>query len=338
MDATPYLSEYRFNDLGVHAMGLMDLDMVDRVVQVSKVMRENGIPTEFPREVKIIEEIWIENEDGSNTKVKVKEWKKQRAKECRKELSNIFWGKLTFKTDLLKAERKTYLNNALKYLDKSQFVILTRDVQSDTRLQDIESAAKTGELKETMDPIFRWLNTAMKYRDKGLIPGTPRCKDFTTSNEDLIRYFGEYYPANAGMVTGRIRGLEIHGGFMHIGNWQGVPTPLDLDSFTGKKIYETDGVPSEEDYARDLTDSVDSISSLISGVFKNKKILGDIDYDALAKKASKLFLTNYLLEAFDKDITKEKIELTQDKMLGSNQKYADLLEEIKKDIGLVNSN
>ena len=116
-----------------------------------------------------------------------------------------------------------------------------------------------------------------------------------------------------------------------------MPTILDLDSVTGKKIYLTDNAPRDEDYARDLSDSVNNITSMITEVFKKNKSLGNIDYDSLANKASELFLRSYLKEAFGKELTSQKINTIQSLIWWDGQN-AKILESIKNEMFVVTTN
>lgn len=296
MDPTPYVESDPYTT--IHTIGLLDKKFINRISTVSRFMRKNGLPTERPREIKLLNEIIVVNGDKTKNKIDIDHWK---AKEIER-IKNLIFIKSQAGENTLESE--TLLKNTEVYFKNVEFVSMTRDVQINTRLEDIMRSIKKGEIKQTMEPIFKWINTVMKVRNKGLIPGTARVESFTTSNNDLIRYFSNYYPSNAGIYLGIMRKLEISSGYLHPGNWQGVPTILDLDSVHGKGIFSSDSAPTIDQFATDAIDTSNNFCSIFEYDFERNKTFGDVDYESLSRTATFNFFDNYFRTAFGKKLSK----------------------------------
>lgn len=311
MVSEPFITPSTTDELGIHTHGLMDLDLVDRTTRASQVMRENGLPTESIRSVKLLTEVIITSPDGNRISISIDEWKKRQIEKIKREITE------TSGMKDLPPYMQQYYANAVKYLTDVKYVALIRDVQIDTRLLDIkDSVQDLNSLQAIMKPIFKWLNTVMKLKNEGLIPGTPKCTEFTTSEVDIIRYFGKYYPSQIGTYLGKFRQIGLASYFLHMGNLQGVPTILDLDSVWGKLIYPDDPVPTENDYMEDFSTVISGLY-LIWSTFMNKKIFGPIDYDQILTNVSKQYILHYIDQAFKtKD---EKIKGIEDMLAEVNK-------------------
>ncbi|MFZ3301617.1 MAG: hypothetical protein WA152_02820 [Microgenomates group bacterium] len=314
MKSTPTTERYSYNDYKTHTIGLMDKDVLKRMERASDVMRKLGLPTEFPRKAWEINEIWVTNTEGVRKKITIEEWKEleiNRIKSTLKEMYNA--------------------NDSIKYIKQVKFIAVERDVQINIRLEDIERFANEHTLEQKMKPVFNWLNQVIIYKKPNILTGDPPQQPFTTSPEDLARYFTEYYPAQAGAYIGTMRKNKLFHGFLHSGNFQGVPTVLDLDSVTGKLIFEDDPEPSNKDFAQDLCDAVNSISGLISNTFKTQNSLGWVDYHSKTKESIKIFFKNYINNAYGPNPTQEDIHnleegLAEIDMLGA---YKEMINDLK---------
>lgn len=314
MVATPTTERYAFNDLKTHTIGLVDKDVLKRIVRASDVMRKLGLPTEFPRKAWEINEIWVTNADGTTNKITIEEWKKLEIERVKTKLDEV-----------------DNLNNTLKYINDVHFVAIERDVQINIRLEDIERFANEHTLEQKMKPVFNWLNQVIKYKKLNILTGDPPQRPFTTSQEDLVRYFTEYYPAQAGAYIGTMRKNKLFHGFLHPGNFQGVPTVLDLDSVTGKLVFENDPEPSNENYAQDLCDAINSISGLIQNPLRTQNSLGNIDYYSKTRQSIEIFFKSYISNAYGPNPTQEDIHnleegLAEIDMLGA---YKEMINDLK---------
>lgn len=245
------------SDYGVHTMGLMDDSSIDRCIRVSEVLRKHGLPTEKPVEVLKLNKLLVR--DGNNgvwEKLPVSEWKKLQENGS-KRVDEDFAKKVSL------------------YLSETNYLAMERHVQVDERLRDLDTVFGGYEgLADFMSPIFKWLNTAVKYRNGGLIAGTPKPEEFDTSIDSMRKYFYEFLPSQIGTYLGKMHKLGIAHGFPHSQNWSMVGTLYDLDSPSGLRIYRSDGKPSNSEYVEDLSvtigDTGRSIGRLINDVLGGK--------------------------------------------------------------------
>ncbi len=300
MNPPPHVEPDPYNK--VHTLGLMDQKFAGRIVTASEMMRACGLPTEVPRSFNVLREILIKNTDGTISKVSIDKWKKREIARIENEIADLS------ENNPVRKEKEEFLENVKIYFQDVKFVAMTRDVQINLRLEDIFSEIKKNNLANTMEPIFKWLNTVMKTKNRGLITGSPTEKPFKTSPEDLARYFGEYYPSQAGAYLGVMRANGFASNFLNPGNWQGVPTVLDLDSFSGHLIDGpgSKNLPSVKDFMTDLIDTTNDIGQLFQCLKENSS-LGEVDYDKLLSKASYLLFKNYFKTAFGKRLNEKVI-------------------------------
>lgn len=307
-----HIEEDTDSPYGVHTSGLMDGVFIERVKKGSRVLRSLGLPTENPREVKELKEIWVDRGDGIREKISVKEWKKREIKRLERKVKDEE-KKDVNSGSYLSALR--ILKNAREYLKETRFVVLERDVQVDTRITDISAYAKQNRLGEIMSPMLRWLNVATAYTNEGLISGTPQPERFDTSPESLRDYFGEWLPSQMGVYLGRMHKERIYHGYLHLGNWQGVGTPLDLDSLKGKKIYPADDDFTEKKAATDIFDTTQGLSSFIDQDLYYTDEFQRIDTRDVALAANISFFKNYLKERFGEDLKIKDIDDLKDQFM-----------------------
>lgn len=325
MVSEPFITPSTTDELGIHTHGLMDQDLVDRTKRASQVMRENGLPTEYIRGVKLLKEVITTSLDGNKQAISVDGWKKRQIDKINREIAGID------DTEQQPPYMQQFYANATKYLTDVEYVALIRDVQIDTRLLDIQDGVTDFvSLQVIMKPIFKWLNTVMKFKNEGLIPGTPKCTEFTTNEADIIRYFGEYYPSQIGIYLGKFRQIRLASCYLHMGNLQGVPTILDLDSVWGPLVYPDDPVPTENDFVEDFSSVITGLYSIWNS-FKDKKIFGPINYNQIISKVFRQYISNYIDEAFNTEEAKltgiENILIEVNKS-GDNNIYIPLEAEI----------
>lgn len=292
----PYIDSY----YRTHAWGLMDDSSIGRVENASSFMRKNGLPTERPRDVKNIKEIWVSNVDDKGRRVFEKKpihiWEKE-------EMGRIG-----------KVYGESTLANIQSYLDNTEFIVLTRDLQVDERLKDIGEGAKINELKKVLTPILRWVNVATESRASGLIPDTKAPEKFDPEKaDDLKRYLVEWLPDQMGTYLGRFHKIGLSHRYLHAQNWSAVGTIYDLDSVAGKGVYETDEDPSKSELDGDLNDTLNDINSLILLELPQCKEFALLDENELALEADMHFIRNYVAERFDESQRNEALKQLQAK-------------------------
>jgi len=263
------LEPTHMDEVAFRGYGLMDDSCIERVIKASKVLRENGLPTERPVTVKKIDEILV-NRSGKWLKYSISDWKNNELKR---------W--------------KYSSKEVKKYLRDYDFVALERHVQVDERLADI--SFKRENFERFLKPIFKWLNVATRYRNGGLIEGTLKPEKFTLSKASIERYFTGYLPSTMGIYLGRVHKLGLVHNFSHSQNWSMVGTLYDLDSISGKRLFDFDDKTGQKNFAEDFRDTVDVICERIpdaleySGISYKRKSLED---------ALCLFTANYMKERF----------------------------------------
>lgn len=264
-------------DYGVEAWGLMDDSCIDRVIRASEVLRRHGLPTEKPVLIQELAEIVKRKGTRTWEKISMSKWKK----------------------DLIKYPRQVIQSEINKYLSETKFVSFSRDVQVDERLRDIDFKIQNlGDLKEFLDPVFKWLNVATRYKNSGLIAGTPRPPVFNLKKDSIDNYFNNYLPKQMGTYLGRLHRLEIAHGFPHNQNWSVVGTLYDLDSVHGKAIFSDDGHPKRAQYTSDLSETIRGY--IVTAEVVNKHLHGvhGLRFDNWDKKLKTLFVKSYVKERY----------------------------------------
>src|SRR3990172_10093417 len=56
------IDKYYLSPYGLRGFGLMDDSVIPRVIKASKLMRGNGLPTELPRQIKELKEVWVKQD------------------------------------------------------------------------------------------------------------------------------------------------------------------------------------------------------------------------------------------------------------------------------------
>lgn len=309
---------------GIHAWGLMDDGCLPRVVAASELMRKNGLPTECPREVKKIKDVWLKTTDPDGNvyfkKVSIKKWEKDELKRIQDEANEA--------DDYTKPDKIKSAQQTEEYLKRTEFIVLERDLQVDERLIDLAEAARNNKLKDVLKPVLKWLNVATQAKNSGLIPGTARPQKFDAENsEDVQEYLTKWLPSQMGIYLGKFHTIGLTHQFLHNQNWSAVGTIYDLDSVKGKSLFSGDKIPTDEDLTVDIYDSLNDINSLILHDLPDTDEFKGVDIDDLAVEASYQFLKNYIKEKYGTtppEMVRKEIETADSKQRRSS--YATTLE------------
>jgi len=262
----------------VRARGLMDDISLLRTRKASEFLRKNGLPTEALRSVKTLKKVWIK--DGEKwKKISVHKWEEN-------ELERI------------KNENPKFYEQFKTYLKETKFVVIERDVQVDERVEDIQLSCQKNDLRRTMQPIFKWLNSVTVVTNRGLISDTPKPEKFEVTNEGLKKYFGDYLPSQMGIYLGRLHRLGVAHGSSHNQNWSAVGTLYDADSVYGKPIFSDDEKPSGNAIDEDIFLSMSTLEDLALDLKGTDEFKG-VDLKSLEFEVSYNFVLNYNNARFD---------------------------------------
>lgn len=227
---------------GLRIRGLMLGTYIPRIISASSYARRQGIATERLLKVEKIEELPFEGKY-----VPVSEWKS---------LTKRMWEqKLAANPKALGADAQTSLQGIDK-LFKEDFVIATRETQVPLRLGDALYTKNQTDLGSFLKPVFHWLYAVKRQLPQNfLVRNHPDRILNPTDSDDLVHYFGNLLPSNIGTELGVMHRNGIAATFTHLGNWTGVGSLVDTDSWFGKPLG--DAAISQ----RNIITDVDSIKS-----------------------------------------------------------------------------
>ncbi|MBI4033289.1 MAG: hypothetical protein HY377_02140 [Candidatus Blackburnbacteria bacterium] len=228
---------------GLRAQGLKDNIGLGRIGEASRIMRENGLPTEVLVRVRKLREIWI-----GGKLVPVGEWKAGYLKSLDQDIEVAKgYGKRAREGWFRKKKREVQ-----GYFKKSDFYIIERDLQVGERLCDIGELRTEDDFTRVVAPIFRWVNAVAKAKGRGLMPDTEQPPRFDYSQApDVKRYFLSWLPEQMGIYLARFHALKLFHNYATNHNWSAVGVLCDLDSVRGVPLGNR--APRLSDYERDCT-------------------------------------------------------------------------------------
>ncbi len=287
---------------GIHGWGLMDDSCVPRINMASLYMRRNGLPTERVRQVDVIKEVWINRKDKKEKtvmyKVPIHEWEESEVNRLQKEVDeDVEKGLQPWAED-----KAMVLEKVKKYLKETEFITIKRDLQVDERIRDIADAAKNDKLKVALSPVLKWVNIAIEKRSFGMLSNSAKSERFDPGNDDdIYRYLIRWLPSQMGAYLGKFHGIGLTHRFLHDQNWSAVGTIYDLDSVSGKGVFTSDEEPSQQDIDRDVFDTMDGITALVTRDLPKTREFNNRPAENMVIEATTLYLQNYLTQRFDKD-------------------------------------
>lgn len=339
-----------FKDLkitGGNLWGLMTLESLGHINEVSQFMRENGLPTEAIISAHFVKTVYFDGVEMpiEKAKEKYKVHKKAEIERESKELDtkvtsflkkiNIAPNEKNLQSDQflnsiedqvpknLKDEyeeitdKAMYLRHDRKMIsggtiDTAKIIVVERGMPIGERLSDLDIAYTTDDYKKILKPIFEKINFITKVKGN-IMPGLEPPKNFDPNSTESIRYYlNEYLPKQMGAYLGRFHknGLAHH--YTHGSNWNAIGILVDLDSVTGKVGKMNLGPIKKDDLGFDSKLSYDVLMGTVNAFLQTEKVRPYNPKDF--QKVTELFISNYCIEFLkDKpdsvDIDDELMEL-----------------------------
>lgn len=302
---------------GVMVNGLMDDLMLERLFAASKILRENGIPTERPAKVSELREIIVADDGPADKwkKIPVDQWKSNTLKEIWSDAAQ-----LRKKGEIQEAIGRESLYRDLKdYFEIAKFVAVERDLQVPERLSDVARITDEDDFKRFIIPIFNWVNADVssfgeKYK-------------WSSTNENIGKYFEYAIPTMMGATLGRLHRLELVHGFCHNQNWSAIGSLYDLDGVVGPKLGLEDPKPLQADYIKDISDTIGALKDIFTPNSFLYKSFPDILNHSIVN-----FSVSYIRERFGTDITPEKLTLIKEYFQTYSPVIDDLIGNVWKTI------
>ena len=283
-----------YGTLGWRAEGLKDNVGIVRLQKASRILRDNGLPTENPIKIdKLLQVV----EDGKTIPIWL--WKTETIKAFESS-ANVIEKMGDF--EMTKKQREE-ADSVKKYLLGTDFYVEERDLQTAERLRDLETAKDEESFKKIVEPILKWVDTVVEVKKSGLIANTPPPEKFSFSPEDIKRYFGEWLPSQMGIYIARMHKLGLAHQFPHAQNWSVVGTLYDLDSVKGPQLGDKEN--SKNDYAIDTKKAVGAIAELFDPRTNNYL---STSFSDIAEKSQTMLISSYIKERFGDGISSEQLE------------------------------
>lgn len=301
------IDDFELSRYGLRGFGLMDDSVSQRIIKASETMRQNGLPTERPRSIKELKEVWVRNKYRKWERKPVKVWEQERLDKIRVDINTA---KERGGSTYIVKQYGERLKKVERYLRETKFIALERDVQVDKRIENVIEAANNKELREMIVPIFKWLNAATQTRNSGLVPNTPKPEPFSYTEGDLKRYFGDYLPSQMGIYLARFHKLGLFHKYLHPGNWSAVGTIYDLDSVGGKIMFSDDEKHTDKDLVGDVTETLSSLKDLAYSMKIESGYGGRFE-----NQVTYTFLRNYLTEKYGPEVKEDQISKSERNVL-----------------------
>lgn len=281
-------------------LGLKDDVGLHRIDVVSQYLRAHGLPTEFPRVKRQVTELLIKDYSQGPQKilrVPLATWEQQ-------QLNNIWKeAQLKRKVDLTGALTLERQWQEIKdYFASTNFYIVERDLQTAERVEDLNTPINETEMRQSLEPIFKWLNAATAARKSGIISNTPQPQPFIFRPDHVKQYCGEWLPRQMGIYLGRLHNLGIEHKYPHAQNWSAVGTLYDLDSPVGLPFG--DKPITNSDKRNDVGQTNNSLRETLSfpGSYLSET------YPDLKSNALAMFVASYIKETLGETATQARIE------------------------------
>lgn len=261
----PHLVRDNFN-YRWHVNGLKDNIGLTRLFYVSRIFRENGLPTEAPSQTIKLSEIYSHRHERP---IPVHDWKKEVLEDLQQRTK--IYSSLGLRGKA--AHTQHDLDQIRNYLKNTDFYLIDRDLQVAERLADISRVDTKEEFFNMMIPIQNWLNAALEFGHEGLIKGTSAPPLFDLSKtSDIRRYFVEWGPSVMAEYLARLHSLRIVHKYPHAQNWSAVFSLYDLDSPIGE-ILGDGNKTTERDFYKDFFSTKTAIGALFIGPNRHLKSL-----------------------------------------------------------------
>lgn len=288
------LRKDEYGSHGWRAEGLKDNVGIDRLRRASRILRDNGLPTENPIKIdKLLQVI----EDGKTIPIWL--WKTETIKAFESSANVI---EKMGDPEMTKKEREE-ADSVKKYLLGTDFYVEERDLQTAERLRDLEIAKDEESFKKVVEPIFKWVNTVFDVKKSGLIANTPPPEKFSFEENDIKRYFGEWLPSQMGIYMARMHKIGLAHQFPHAQNWSVVGTLYDLDSVKGAQLGDKEN--SKNDLAVDTRKAVGAIAELFDPRTNNYL---STNFSDIAERSQTMLISSYIKEMFGDNISTEQLE------------------------------
>lgn len=208
-----------FSKLGVVAgyiVGMQTYEDAENQVKISRILRQHQIPTEAIKSIRKIKKVFL---NGVEVPIEVAIQDVVRRK---KEELIVLEQRLQQLTDPesdeaddLKYEIKN-IKKGIPLLEKSEFVVIERDMEVAERLRDLSHLQTEKELCEFLDPVFKWVNQKERIKQKD---NDPEYSFDTQKIESIKEYFIEYLPMQMATNLARLHGMGLYNTNLNSGNW-----------------------------------------------------------------------------------------------------------------------
>lgn len=332
---------------GGNLWGLMTLESLGNINEVSQFMRKNGLPTEAIISAHFVKTVYFDGVEIPIEKAKEK-YKVNKTSEIEKQSKELDTKILSLlkkikvepnnkpiqsRDFLVSIEDKIPKDLTQEYddivdqalylrldkesmakgiIDRAKVIAVERGMPVGERLSDLDMAETMDEYKSILKPILEKINFISKVKGN-IMPNLEPPKHIdTNSAEGLKYYFNEYLPKQMGAYLGRFHKLGLAHHYTHGSNWNTIGILVDLDSVTGKIDDMQLGSANKDDFSSDATVSFNVLMGTVNKFLQTER---ERAYDPKDfQKIIESFITNYCIEFLkDKpaniDIEDELLEL-----------------------------
>ncbi|OGI62941.1 hypothetical protein A2818_00250 [Candidatus Nomurabacteria bacterium RIFCSPHIGHO2_01_FULL_40_12] len=252
-----HLERNNSNTLGYRLIGMFFQDDEERVLKASDLLRRNGIETEKIEQVIEPAEVIVNGE-----RISITELKKRiidYAKQC------VSVGVIPLSMSRYSAHPIPFTLDEISLIEKDlelkRFLFLVRSFQVTERIMDLAQTKTKEEFEEMMSKVFKFINTreGLEAKREGR-----EAQYFDVQNpQDVDRFFRDFLPSRCAKNLARIHNLGLAHHFPTVHNFSLVGSIYDLDTVTGKVLFDSDEPVGSSEIREDLNIATESFVSYL---------------------------------------------------------------------------